>query len=93
VEVAVEVKENFHEVPEAEVSEFENFVENTSGLAVVQVMISLMIAIIIGLGVVYPVMKDVIAQTNATGTEAMILSFLTTIFVAGLMYTIIAAYF
>ena len=90
----VEVKENLHEVPgNEETSAFERFVEDESGLAVVRVMISLMIAVVIGLGVVYPIMKDVIEQTNATGTEALILSFLTTIFIAGMMYTIIAVFF
>lgn len=94
VEAAVvEVEENLHEVTETETSEFERFVEDTSGVAVVRVMISLLIAIVIGLGVVYPVMKDVIAQTNATGTEAMMLSMITTLFVAAMLYTVISVFF
>jgi hypothetical protein len=90
----VAVEERVYEAHEAEeVSEFERFVEDESGVAVVRVMISLLIAIVIGLGVVYPVMKDVINQTNATGTEALILSFISTIFIAGIMYTVISVFF
>lgn len=56
-------------------------------------MISLLIAIIIGLGVTYPIMRDVISQTNATGTEAMILGFVTTVFIAGILYMVVALFF
>ena len=92
--VAVEERVEVHEAEKTEeVSAFEEFVEDTSGIAVVRVMISLLVAIVIGLGVVYPVMKDVIAQTNATGTEAMMLSMITTLFVAAMLYAVIAVFF
>jgi len=90
---AVAERRAYEEVEETETSAFERFVEDEAGVAVVRVMISLLIAIVIGLGVVYPVMKDVIAQTNATGTEALILSFISTIFIAGIMYTVISVFF
>ena len=92
--VAVEEKYDAHEVGNTEeASAFERFVEDESGIAVVRVMISLLIAIVIGLGVVYPVMKDVINQVNASGTEQLILSFISTIFIAGIMYTVISVFF
>jgi len=92
--VAVEERFEAHEVENTEeVSFFEKFVEDESGIAVVRVMISLLIAIVIGLRVVYPVMKDVINQVNATGTEAMMLGMITTLFVAAMMYTVISVFF
>ena len=60
--------------------------------ALVYNYVGVAVAVILGLGVTYTIVKDVIAQANLTGIDATVGSFIGTFVIVGLLLTVLSIF-
>jgi|GEM_PF-2625921 len=60
--------------------------------ALVQNYVGIAVAVILGLGVTYTIIKDVVANANLSGIDATVAGFLGTFVIVGLLLTILSIF-